>query len=332
MDWFERITGFREGPYAETQRRLSVVAGNLHADGKDSGYAIGRLEILSLADLRARATKLMSAGQPLQADVIQGDVRKLHAASESGGAVFQVASQFNLLEMVGPDVTPEDGVTRYAYDRTQGPACAIAGGAGTIYRNYLLPVAGGAGQTRQRQVDCLLELGKALGNADSSLWKMRNGYALATEESLERLNQLLRSRNADQLDELRALVRVGVQWNVQVTDPGAHQMVTQVYCSALPVAYCRAPAHLWAAFAKLVLEAAYEATLLAAVLNRAQTGNRTVFLTRLGGGAFGNEVSWIHLAISRAMELAAHSGLLVRLNTYAPATQDMLDLVQPYRV
>ncbi|MCK5683507.1 hypothetical protein KAJ27_05280 [bacterium] len=50
--------------------------------------------------------------------------------------MFQVASQFNLLEMVSPGVTPEEGVGRYEHDHTQGPACAIACGVGTIYRNY----------------------------------------------------------------------------------------------------------------------------------------------------------------------------------------------------
>jgi hypothetical protein len=65
-------------------------------------------------------------------------------------ALFQVASQFNALEMVAPNITPEDGVTRYQHDRTQGPACAIAAGAATIYRNYFVPVAGGIGQTAAR--------------------------------------------------------------------------------------------------------------------------------------------------------------------------------------
>jgi len=57
----------------------------------------------------------------------------MHADSANAGAIFQVASQFNLLEMVSDNVTPEQGVTRYERDATQGPACAIAAGAGTIY-------------------------------------------------------------------------------------------------------------------------------------------------------------------------------------------------------
>jgi hypothetical protein len=44
----------------------------------------------------------------------------------------------------------------------------------------------------------------------------------------------------------------------------------------------------WEAFASLVLQAAYEATMFAAVLN-AQRGASNVVLTRLGGGAFGND-------------------------------------------
>jgi hypothetical protein len=38
---------------------------------------------------------------------------------ENGGAPFQVASQLKMLEMVGPDVTPEDGAPGYVHDRTQ---------------------------------------------------------------------------------------------------------------------------------------------------------------------------------------------------------------------
>jgi hypothetical protein len=66
----------------------------------------------------------------------------MHQSPKNAGALFQVASQFNLLEMVLPRVTPEHGVTRYAHDHTQGPACAIAAGAATIYRNYFVPVDG----------------------------------------------------------------------------------------------------------------------------------------------------------------------------------------------
>lgn len=54
------------------------------------------------------------------------------------GALFQAASQLNLLEFIGPKVVPEDGIDRYVFDATQGPDCAVACFAGTAYRNYLL--------------------------------------------------------------------------------------------------------------------------------------------------------------------------------------------------
>jgi hypothetical protein len=103
----------------------------------------------------------------------------MHRQPEYTGALFQVASQFNLLEMTGPSVTPEDGVTIYQHDRTQGPACAIAAGAAIIYRNYFARVNGAEGQTKERQLDGLADLGlslsKALSQPVDALWKMRNG-------------------------------------------------------------------------------------------------------------------------------------------------------------
>jgi hypothetical protein len=116
--------------------------------------------------------------------VVTGDVRQMHQAPDNAGALFQVASQFNLLEMVSPDVTPEHGVTRYQHDRTQGPACAIAAGAATIYRNYFAPVGGSHGQTMHRQLDGLADLGEtlsaALNRPVKDLWRMQNGCALCT--------------------------------------------------------------------------------------------------------------------------------------------------------
>jgi hypothetical protein len=73
-----------------------------------------------------------------------GESRELHttvtATPTSTAAVFQAASQFNYLEMPHPERTPEAGIAAYEDDPTQGPACAVACGAGTAYRNYLVPV------------------------------------------------------------------------------------------------------------------------------------------------------------------------------------------------
>ena len=153
MSWFEALSGFAEGPYEETRRKLEVSGSTLRSRVNGAAYQVGALELVSLAELRGRSAATTGREGKLLARNVSGDVHKMHQAKEHADALFQVASQFNLLEMIGPDVSPEDGVTRYAYDRTQGPACAIAAGAATIYRNYFAPVDGQPGQSARRQLD-----------------------------------------------------------------------------------------------------------------------------------------------------------------------------------
>ena len=124
MDWFERLTGFRESGYDDTRRRLEVEAGRLRSSANGKSYAIGALELVSVQTLRERVDAAGGLPGRIKVRVVTGDVRRLHQSPEYAGSLFQVASQFNLLEMVSPDVTPEHGVTRYQHDATQGPACA----------------------------------------------------------------------------------------------------------------------------------------------------------------------------------------------------------------
>ncbi|WP_295450804.1 hypothetical protein [uncultured Thiodictyon sp.] len=305
MDWFEHITGFTEDAYGETRRRLKVEGDQLINRKTGRRHAMGWLEVVSLAALRTRIGPLPAAAAPASLGTVCGDIRQLHLEPEQQGALIQVASQFNLLEMVGPSVSPEDGVTRYSNDPTQGPACAIAAGAGTIYRNYLVPVKGTTGQTTQRQINTLADLGTALGHDENPLWEWRNGYALGTDGGLARIAARLAVADEAERQRLRGLLRIGLHWDVEVTDaptaPGPQ--VTQAYCSAMPVAYGKPPASAWKPIAQLVLEAAYEATLLAGVLNARRGVSNRVLLTRLGGGAFGNDPHWISAAIERALAL-----------------------------
>lgn len=324
--WFSTLTGFPERSWPETQAQLEVSGSTLRSRVNGRAFGIGTLETPSLAELRSRALDVRAplAGT-LRVSNVSADVTDLHRDPAHHHATFQVASQFNLLEMTGPDVTPEHGVTRYAHDPTQGPACAIAAGAATIYRNYFVPVDGHVGQTSARQIDCLRDLGQALhggvrphsgqGQTSVPAWTMQNGYALCTDDGLARITAYLASMSAIERDGLRGLLRVGVHADVQVTAEGAPptQRVTQVFCSALPVAYSSVPSAKWEAFATLVLEGAYEATLLAAALNAARTGCRVVFLTRLGGGAFGNDATWIDAAMRRALDGVRDLALDVRV-------------------
>jgi hypothetical protein len=331
MDWFERLTGFREAGYDDARRRLGVDGGRLRSHVNGKSYAIGQLELVSLQTLRER----VHAGSPpgrTTVRVVTGDVRRLHQLPEYAGALFQVASQFNLLEMVSPEVTPEHGVTCYQHDRTQGPACAIAAGAATIYRNYFVPVGDGVGQTSERQLDGLADLGaalaKALGESVDALWTMRNGYALCTDTGLDAITRHLASLTPEQTDVLRGMLRIGVHQNVEVTDGDGvdSPIVSQAFCSALPVAYSHVSRARWQSFASLVLESAYEATLWAAADNAQRGGTNIVLLTRLGGGAFGNDDDWIEAAMRRALRQAVEMDLDVRLVSYRPPSRALLQL------
>jgi hypothetical protein len=337
MEWFEGLFGFREGNYEFTQQQLNVEASTLRSRVNGRSFGIGELELVSLHALRDRMGNDPARHGRLRAQIVCGDVRQMHQDPAYGGALFQVASQFNLLEMVGPDITPEHGVSRYQTDKTQGPACAMAAGAATIYRNYFVPIDGGVGQTKSRQLDGLADLGAALraelGQPATPLWEMRNGYALCTLEGLLAIEGLLETLDESALDALRGCLRIGVHRNVEVTDVGlsAPPVVSQAFCSALPVRYSRVPREHWKAFATLVLEAAYEATLCAAIENVGRGGSNIVLLTRLGGGAFGNDDEWIHGAIRRALKRSAGFNLDVRLVSYGPPTQALTQIAAEFR-
>jgi hypothetical protein len=244
-DWFWKLTGFREESYELTRSRLVVEGDELVSTVNGKRYGIGALEVPTVAELRSRVE--VPHAERSSVRCMTGEARAMHADPELEGALFQVASQFNLLEMTGPSVIPEDGVTRYSSDHTQGPACAVAAGAAR--------------------------------------------------------------------DQLRGELAIGLHRHVQVTDvlDGPRRHVSQAFCSALPVAYSSVRPSVWEAFARLILEATYEATLLAAVEQSAAGGSNIVLLTRVGGGVFGNDDKWIDDAITRAIGIVEHAGLDIRL-------------------
>lgn len=350
MDWFEKLVGFKEGDWEATRSLLAVEGGRLRSLANGQEWEVGELRLASLSELRAEGAAAglrMGVGadgadRRGTVSVVEADARLLHRDPKLAGAMFQVASQFNLLEMAGPHVEPEDGVGRYEDDRTQGPACAIAAGAATIFRNYFAP--GGQGQGGGRQIDALADMGAALegvvgarcaGGEAPRLWEMRNGYAMCEPDGLRAIGEALAAMSPEEVDNLRGRLRIGIQTGARATEAaGAGHLVSQAFCAALPVSYA-APtgrpwerAKLWAPFASLVLEGAYEAIMLAAALAAKRGGSNVVLLTRIGGGAFGNDESWIQAAMGRAFALAEGWGLDARMVSHGPASKHLLELAE----
>jgi hypothetical protein len=327
LDWFSSLFGFEEAGWAATRDRFAIQP---HVDGdalvsRANGrqFGIGRFSTPRLADLReatvARGTLRLSH------EVI-GDVLELHGRPENAGAMFQVASQFNCLEFVGPHVVPEDGVSGYAHDPTQGPACSLAAAAATVYRNYFAPVGDRVGQTADAQLNNLDALAAVL-----PYFEVRNGYTFASAAQLAAMPAALARLDRE---ALLGLVKIGVHSGVEVTfgrrwaPPAAPQSVSQAFCAAVSCAYTDQPVDAWAPLATLALDAAYEATLRAAAVDvAAGRGSGLVWLTFLGGGVFGNRPEWIAGAIRRAAAVCAGLELRVKVAHYRGLNQRMIAMI-----
>jgi hypothetical protein len=102
MNWFERLTGFEESGYDDTRSKLEVDGRRLRSVINGRSYQIGELELVSLQTLRERVLGHEPIAARLKVRIMTGDVRSLLTSPGFAGALFQVASQFNLLEMISP--------------------------------------------------------------------------------------------------------------------------------------------------------------------------------------------------------------------------------------
>ena len=256
-----------------------------------------------------------------------GDSFEMHSNKLFKNATFQVASQFNLLEFITPSSIPENGVTYYYNDHTQGPACALACPAGTVFRNYFVLCNHIIGQYKNNQLNGLDELFKFL--SAENLVKIKNGYSSSTNDDLILLNNNPIWSDHSTQTLAKSLIKVGIHSNIEVpwkenterfvlAPENERHRVTQVYCSALSLGrYTDCPEYLWEPLARLILDASYEATLLTASLEKKSgRGSGVVVLTLLGGGVFGNKIEWIADSIGKAVAKCKNMGLKVVITHY----------------
>ena len=312
-EWFEELFGFAEGEYTWTQSQFDSVEGYLRSRHNDRSFKIGKFSTPTVTELREQVKS--GCGASTLSHVVVSDALALHADAQNSGDMFQVASQFNALEFASPEITPEDGITGYAYDPTQGPACSLAAAAATVYRNYLVHQNNQVGQTRDVQINNLGTLELSLEGGP--YWRVTNGYVESEEASLARLAVELSNHGRD---HLTGAVRIAIQGQTQVAFANRFEplenghLVSQAFCSAISCAYSRVETEYWEPLATIVLEAAYEGTLLAAAIQRAQgNGSGRVWLTFLGGGVFENREEWIRSAIEKALERTRDLGLDIRI-------------------
>ena len=91
----------------------------------------------------------------------------------------------------------------------------------------------------------------------------------------------------------------------------------------MPVSYSNTSLGDWKEFAELILKGAYYGTLsAAAILSKKQNKTIKVYLTCLGGGAFGNETIWIENAIKYAINQHLYYPLHIYLVHYGSLPSD----------
>jgi hypothetical protein len=78
---------------------------------------VGRWSTPSLAELRAELGDGETGGLRFKHLPCPTGVEPLILGERNAGAVFQAASQFNALEMVGPGVSPRRGIAIYSNDQ-----------------------------------------------------------------------------------------------------------------------------------------------------------------------------------------------------------------------
>mmetsp|Transcript_92600 Transcript_92600/g.163805 ORF Transcript_92600/g.163805 Transcript_92600/m.163805 type:complete len:459 (+) Transcript_92600:3-1379(+) len=355
--WFAKLFGFVEGhrSFEEVQAAFAVDGSTLYCKENRQSYNIGDFSCPTLAELRSLATALSDGSELRVRHTVTNNVAEDHIAPENKGALIQAASQFNCLEMTDASVSPEAGITGVMADATQGPACAVATAPALLYRNYLISVHDGRlgtkkpegrGQTARMQLNNCRDLEELLlRKTGQQFWEVRNGYLRSDSARLQRLSAWLDDEKLR--GELKEQLRIGVTWNAQVVSMGSApgQCVSQAWCSAVPAGSigekCEGVAPCthrdWEPLARLVLEATYEATLLAAIVNRGITGSRKVLLCMVGSGVFFNRTEWIVDAINAALRSLASTGLGcdVYLNHYQridAAIEQAIGIAAPHRM
>jgi O-acetyl-ADP-ribose deacetylase (regulator of RNase III) len=355
--WFRNRFGFYEKLNGKTlQKQFELNRGRFHMEannllcwkddiGDDQSIDIGHFSVDSVGELMDSYNTLKynekdSGEYDPESDRLifnhilpTGGVQGLISNPENDAAVFMVASQFNALEMLNEFKSPAGGVTMYAEDRTQGPACAMACPGALIYRNYLL-------NPKPRDKDCeergqhkyqlnLMELvEEELGNDDNLYWNMKNGYL----KPIGKKNYLAMEKVVSSLDDkgkaaLRDKVEVAVHWDTAVADETHTHRVTQVLCSAVGVGYFNkeismaVPGH--HELAKVVLRAAFYGTLAVAAIRADELGAEvSVYLTAIGSGAFKNPIEWVSEALDEALSEFRRAPLRVYLVHYGSIAEE----------
>jgi hypothetical protein len=151
--FFEYVMGVTEPTFQQSKRHNDFISWNeteqsffLRNQKTKEQFRAGKFSIISIKELREKTGSLRSvtrgtfnvieALSPIGQEYYRYvDIGAMQADPKNRDAVFQVASNFNCLELVSPH-DAVDGITKYVHDLTQGPFASISAAPGLILRHY----------------------------------------------------------------------------------------------------------------------------------------------------------------------------------------------------
>eukprot|EP01127_Copromyxa_protea_P015976 TRINITY_DN4681_c1_g3_i1.p1 TRINITY_DN4681_c1_g3~~TRINITY_DN4681_c1_g3_i1.p1 ORF type:complete len:879 (+),score=136.53 TRINITY_DN4681_c1_g3_i1:23-2638(+) len=309
--WFEYLVGNDEDYFAKNKEEFIRNDGDGYLSLVNSKTRkqinAGQFNMVSIADLllclgprpnkppsglRLPPIEIITATDPESRRFV--DVGYLQSLPENRDAVFQVASNFNGVEGWAETVHPDSRwfTTNYYSDRTQGPAASISCGGGAITRVYA-PFYNPRRdpstwcQTKTTQLNFLENLPK--------YFPTKNGYVVydGTEAKFPK-------KDGKKWKKLLVNYLVGYHKSQQVcfghrlplgfeVVKDENQVVDQVFCAAVNM--CQGGTGVKneeidkkGEKAGFILQASYCGTYLSSICNK----RKKLFLTLIGGGAFGN--------------------------------------------
>src|SRR3989338_8546554 len=246
------------------------------------------------------------------------DIAALQTNEKNKGAVFQIASNFSGLEPICKTDIPENGISKYIHDNTQGPIASISAAPGLIYRMYGIFNKKIDEKDWRQQNNNQINL---LHNV-SSFYPVVNGYV-----DLSLCKYLLRP-----VHNLINLIQIGFHHNIQTTYGLSYgqdyevctndsQIINQIFTSSIDLGNSSGNTNyllfdkypgIVTDLTQVLLDAAYEGTIRSCWLYDKQI----LYLTLIGGGVFNNSLSWIAQSLEKLSSLIIDSGITITLVIY----------------
>jgi hypothetical protein len=266
-------------------------------------------------EIRKSVSEIGKRGQ-LTITVITGEDAGIAHIKGEHCEVFQGASQFNALEMMGPEITPYDGIDGYIYDPTQGPRVALACVPGTFIRNYLVNTQYGG------QFNALEKLHLC----------HNNGYLLWGTDPLPTKRKVLNDEIVSEL-MIPCMLYTQVAGVTRTGPTKAHctsKLVHQIYSSAVPVGVYGNGGNndTQLIIAEKIIKAGYIGAIGMAIILHffdKELGNTTLLrprvnLTLIGGGVFNVPTELVLKSLKEAIEVYREYECDIHIHGHRPET------------